>query len=177
MEEQWKSVVGYEGLYEVSNLGQVKSLKRNGKIIKPFITKNGYLNIKLRLNNKSYHKYIHRLVIEAFNFTEDKTLDCDHIDRNRLNNNLNNLRWANRSQNCLNTNRRKSKFLRGVYIHKRPYKKKDGTIVFHKYTLPYFSKLTTYKKSVYLGSYKTEEEAHEAYKQAFKKYHGYEWMG
>ena len=64
MQEIWKDVVGFEGSYKVSNLGNVKSL-RNGKILIPSITR-GYKRITVCKNGKRENKVIHRLVAEAF---------------------------------------------------------------------------------------------------------------
>ena len=65
--EIFKDVKGYEGYYEISNLGRVRSTSYKGKrILKPAITKNGYLNVIFCINQKKEHKFIHRLVAEAF---------------------------------------------------------------------------------------------------------------
>jgi hypothetical protein len=96
MEENWLPVVGYEGLYEVSDLGRVKGLKR-GKILKPKLEKNGYA--RATLHNKGEKKCsIHRLVLQTFLPIEDE-MDCDHINHIKNDNRLANLRWCSRSQN------------------------------------------------------------------------------
>ena len=65
--EIFKDVKGYEGYYEISNLGRVRSTSYKGKkILKPAITKNGYLNVIFCINQKKEHKLVHRLVAEAF---------------------------------------------------------------------------------------------------------------
>ena len=65
--EIFKDVKGYEGYYEISNLGRVRSTSYKGKkILKPAVTKNGYLNVIFCINQKKEHKFVHRLVAEAF---------------------------------------------------------------------------------------------------------------
>ena len=65
MTEIWKDVKDYEGLYQVSNLGRVKSIRKN-KILSPKHNWDGYLRIQLWRNNKNRYVSIHRLVAEAF---------------------------------------------------------------------------------------------------------------
>jgi len=100
MEEQWKDIFGYEGLYQVSNLGRVRSLPRNGtvndiKILKPKKENNGYLRIGLCKNGEQKLYSIHRLVASAFIPNDDlfKT-DINHKDENKENNNVENLEWC-----------------------------------------------------------------------------------
>ena len=110
MEEIWKKVKGFEGRYEVSNKGQVRSLNRvgscgphirpyKGKILSAGIKENGYLQVML---GRSQNKYVHRLVAEAFLPNPNNYPEIDHIDCNRQNNDVTNLRWVNRSMNNLN---------------------------------------------------------------------------
>lgn len=103
--EVWKPVIGWEGFYEVSNLGRAKSLartKRNGKgrvymperILKPFPNTQGYLCIDLRREGESHKKTLHRLIASAFIPNPDNKPCIDHIDTNRQNNTVDNLRWC-----------------------------------------------------------------------------------
>lgn len=85
--EIWKPVLGFEGKYEVSNFGNVKSLTRN-KLLKPMSTR-GYLQVFLGKNTN--RKYVHRAVWEAFNGPIPEGLQINHLDENKLNNSLNNL--------------------------------------------------------------------------------------
>lgn len=97
MQEQWKPIKGYEGLYEISNFGRVKSIKTN-KIRKPNPDGSGYLKIDLY-----YKKYktlkIHRLVAEAFIENKFNLPQVNHIDGNLLNNHYQNLEWCSPSYN------------------------------------------------------------------------------
>ena len=101
--ETWKSVKGYEGLYEVSNLGNVRSLRYNNtnKIspLKVYIEKAGYARVSLSKNGKSKNKRIHRLVAEAFIPNMNSLPQVNHIDGNKLNNNVKNLEWCSASRN------------------------------------------------------------------------------
>ena len=101
MKEVWKDIVGYEGLYQVSNLGTVKSLPKycgvrwdNGRILKPFTNKDGYLVITLSLNGKLKHFQVHRLVAEAFIPNPDNLHCINHKDLCVANNSVNNLEWC-----------------------------------------------------------------------------------
>lgn len=106
-EEEWKDVVGYEGLYQVSNFGRVKSLEKmrgafmQKEIIKKQIYSNGYLRCQLHKNGESRKIFIHRLVAEAFILNPDNKPQVDHIDRNRSNNSVENLRWCTAKENVL----------------------------------------------------------------------------
>ena len=98
MKEIWKPIIGYENLYQVSNLGKIKSLKRN-IILKPSHNRKGYLQIILYKNKNKKVGRIHRLVAEAFIPNENNFTDVNHIDGNKHNNKVENLEWCNRSYN------------------------------------------------------------------------------
>ena len=98
MNEIWKDVPEYEGFYQISNLGNVKNIKTN-RIKKPYYN-NGYLRTDLYKDKKIKRYYIHRLI--AITFLEldcDSKMQVDHIDNNRLNNNLNNLQILSQKDN------------------------------------------------------------------------------
>lgn len=113
-EEIWKDIKGYEGLYQVSNLGRVKSLdrviiKNNGftihikeKILQNSIDRKGYPIIGLCKMGKCKTKPIHRLVADAFIPNPENKPEIDHIDTDPTNNRVENLRWCTRQENCNN---------------------------------------------------------------------------
>jgi hypothetical protein len=106
VEERWLAVVGYEGLYEVSDLGRVKSLARakaKERILKQSCN-DGYCRVGL-FNKKQDRKLIHRLVLLTFLPLEEKE-EVDHINHIKSDNRLENLRWATRSENKRNTNKK-----------------------------------------------------------------------
>lgn len=111
MEEIWKPVVGYEGYYEVSNLGNVRSLNYNktGKTatLRQGKLTNGRLQVVLCFNGKQTHKLVHRLVAEAFIPNPENKPNIDHIDTDASNNRVENLRWCTQSENNLNPITRK----------------------------------------------------------------------
>ena len=100
--ETFKDIPGYENLYQVSNLGNIKSLKRPGakeKLLKGEIDQDGYIRITLTKNGKTKKYKAHRLVMMAFNNTNDSSLQVNHIDGNKKNNKLENLEWCTASYN------------------------------------------------------------------------------
>lgn len=101
MEEIWKDIEGYEGLYQVSNLGRVKSLrvKRHKDGILVLGEHNGYPCVFLHKDKKRIWYNVHRLVALAF-IPKIEGKDCiDHIDGNTRNNNVSNLRWCTNQEN------------------------------------------------------------------------------
>jgi hypothetical protein len=115
--EIWKDVCNYEGDYQVSSFGRVKSLWFNKEtILKPHRNIHGYLYINLRKDNKTKFRRVHRLVAEAFLPNPENKTDVDHIDRVRDNNTLDNLRWATRSENLINTVARSSTHEKNIHM-------------------------------------------------------------
>ncbi|MCT0449375.1 NUMOD4 motif-containing HNH endonuclease [Lactococcus lactis] len=108
MIEIWKDVKGYEGLYQVSNLGQLKSLARKvpnnrpvkEKIIKLNRTTNGYMQVRLYQHGKTKTVRIHRLVAEHFLKGFLPEFDVNHIDENKSNNCADNLELSTHKENC-----------------------------------------------------------------------------
>ena len=105
MKEIWKDIKDFEGLYQVSNLGNVRRIKFiNNKIEKEKITmlkpnKNIYLQVMLCKNGKTKRKNVHRLVAETF-IDNPNNYDCvNHKDENKHNNSINNLEWCTRIYN------------------------------------------------------------------------------
>ena len=100
MDEIWHDIDGYEGLYQISNKGRVKSLKCGKERIRtPVITNDGYLNVILYKNTTAQHRLIHRLVAEVFIPNPENKPQVNHKDENKLNNCVNNLEWATAKEN------------------------------------------------------------------------------
>lgn len=95
----WKPVKGYEGLYVVSNTGQVRSLIRCEKELKQNVTKRGYCSVELFRNKHSKRLLVHRLVAEAFVPNPDELPQVNHIDENPRNNFADNLEWCTAKYN------------------------------------------------------------------------------
>ena len=119
MEEIWKDIEGYEGLYQVSNMGRVRSLKyKNERILKPR-KQSGYYKVLL-YNNETREYLIHRLVANAFIPNPDNLPQVNHKDEDKANNCVSNLEWCTQKYNSSygtrgkrislkNTNGKKSK--------------------------------------------------------------------
>jgi hypothetical protein len=115
--EEWRPVKGFEGLYEVSDEGRVRSLDRlvkdktkertrlfKGRILNNICMTTGYHMVSLHKNNKRVsRRTVHRLVMEAFCPTDSLLNIVDHKDGNRSNNKLENLRWVDFFTNNNNT--------------------------------------------------------------------------
>ena len=112
--EEWRPVVGYEGLYEVSNLGRVRSIGRKreitqtcktsvfypGKIIKSYTTKDGYARLCLCKDAKESQILVHRIVAAAFIPNPENYPIVNHKDENKQNNAANNLEWCTGKYNA-----------------------------------------------------------------------------
>lgn len=100
-QEVWKDIDEYKGLYQISNLGRVKSLKkyagkslREEKILKTYKDKDGYIKVILCKNNKTRFLSIHRLLAEAFIPNPENLPQINHKDENKENNDIDNLEWC-----------------------------------------------------------------------------------
>lgn len=108
MTEVWKAIPGYEGVYEVSDLGRVRSLERidamgrvqQGRMKSAPIGSHGYPFVSLGLAGKATCELVHRLVLLAFVGPAPPAHECRHLDGNRSNCVLANLRWGTRFENC-----------------------------------------------------------------------------
>lgn len=110
--EKWKDIKEYEGLYQISNLGRVKSLSRlqitgtssywsKERILKPRLLKGGYLEVSLCKNSKLYYFRIHRLVAIHFIDNTEQKPQVNHLDGCKINNIVTNLEWCTRSENII----------------------------------------------------------------------------
>lgn len=125
MKEIWKDIKGYEGLYQVSNFGEIYS-HISKKKLKPMVDNKGYKRINLYLNRKIKNVQIHRLVAEAFIPNPNKYPVVNHKDENPLNNHVKNLEWCTYeyNNNYMNRNKKLSKSLKGkVTLGEKAYRK------------------------------------------------------
>ena len=105
MTEIWKDIKGYEGLYQISNFGNVKRIKGinsryyDGYVLNTSDNGQGYKLVGLSKNKKRTNHYIHRLVAEAFIDNPQQYKEINHIDNNKSNNKVQNLEWCDRSYN------------------------------------------------------------------------------
>ena len=153
--EEWKSINGYEN-YEISDHGNIKNITTH-KMLKPRVNNRGYNNVDL-YNIGQRTKPIHRLVAEAFLENPDNKRCVDHIDRNKLNNHISNLRFATNSENGMNKSKHSNNIsgITGVCFCKdrnkwRAVIKKD-------------------RNPIHLGYFETKEEAIEARNNAEETY-------
>lgn len=100
MQEIWKDIPNYENLYQISNLGNVKSYS-NSKVLKTSPNSCGYYKVQLYKNKKSKMFYVHRLVAIAFIPNLENKSQINHIDGNKSNNVVSNLEWCTASENQL----------------------------------------------------------------------------
>lgn len=98
--KEWKTINGFEH-YKISNEGEVQNT--DGKILKPFKTNSGYLQVHLFKDKKRTKKYIHRMVAEGF-ISNDKNLkEVNHLNGNKEDNRSCNLEWCNRTENLIHS--------------------------------------------------------------------------
>ena len=111
IEEIWRTIEGYEGLYEVSNTGKVRSLDRyvkgkgesywlrKGRVLSPTKDRYGYLKVVLHCNGKCKTINVHKLAAQAFLLNPDNLPEINHKDEDKTNNSVDNLEWCDRSYN------------------------------------------------------------------------------
>lgn len=152
--EEWRPIAGYEGYYEISNLGNIRGLPRKtgknrnvkGRLLRPYEPRNPkqYVRIDLSRENRKTTHELHRLLAFAFIPNPSGLREIDHIDRNHRNNSLENLRWVTRQENMLNRRFKSSASgMTGIY-------KASGD--------RYYVRIVRYKQK-YRGTFDTLEEA------------------
>jgi hypothetical protein len=153
--EIWKSVPNYKGIYEVSNLGKLKNIKRN-RIINGGINKEGYIIVVLHDNKVRKTFALHQLVAICFlnHVPNGLSIIVDHIDNNKLNNCVDNLQLISQRINSSKDRKEKSSNYTGVSFYK-PLNKWRAYIYIN-------------SKIKHLGYFDTELEAHEAYQKTLK---------
>jgi hypothetical protein len=168
-DEVWKDVIGYEGLYQVSSCGNVKSLSRTitkgnityvtkDKLLKQSLDNVGYPYVNLSDYKKQKTFRVHRLVAIAFlNHTPNKYdgLLVDHIDNNKLNNNLSNLQLLSNRENTSKDRKNKTSKYTGVYWNKECNK--------------FASQIRINKKVKHLGLFDNEDDAYITYQNALRE--------
>ena len=146
--EEYKKIKDYD--YEISNLGNVRNMKTN-KILKNQISTSGYYDIKI----DGKHFKIHKLIGIYFIDNPNEYKCVDHIDRNKLNNNINNLRWCTYSDNLKNKTKKLNTSSKYTGVSK--YRKGYESYVWNNY------------KKIRIGYFKTEEEAYNKRANYIKK--------
>ena len=160
--EVWKDVPNYLGVYQVSNLGNVKSLSRQlrnkwnvfqskEKWLTPKKNSGGYLWVKFCVNNTEKSYAVHRLVMLCFN--GDSKLVVNHKDGNQTNNNLENLEYCSQRENAHH------------YLNKASFISKYIGVSYDSNRKKWSAKIKVKGKTVNLGRFKNEIEAHNKYKE------------
>jgi hypothetical protein len=158
--EQWKDIPDYEGYYQISNLGRVKSLEKtlivNDRkriykplIKKPHISKRGYWVVGFCKNKKESQKKIHRLLAIYFIDNPKKYPQVNHIDNNKLNNKISNLEWVSNRENACHR------------VKLSNYTSKYTGVSYFKRDNKWRSSIQVNGVSIRFGMFKTEEEAYQ----------------
>jgi hypothetical protein len=98
--EKWRDIPGFEGRYQASNMGRIKSLvRRKERILKLVKDRRGYMMVGLRIDKKTLRQRVHRLVSKDIPGQPAKKLEVNHLDGNKTNNQIGNLEWTTPSEN------------------------------------------------------------------------------
>ena len=145
MAEEFRIIKDFPN-YEVSNLGRVRNVK-TGKILKQTIANNGYFVVNFRKNNKSYTKTVHRIVASMFLRKIENKPFVDHIDGNKTNNHINNLRYVTNQENAMNAklNCKTTTNIKGVTYYKNLKK--------------WIAQITVNGKHIHIGCFDNIEDA------------------
>lgn len=108
MNEQWRDIKGYEGLYQISNFGRIKSLHyKNHRIMSVSVSNKGYERLVLSKNGKHQSVCVHVLVAKTFVANPDNKREVNHKDGDKSNNRADNLEWSTRSENMKHAHKNK----------------------------------------------------------------------
>lgn len=135
-DEEWRDIEGYEGRYQVSNLGNVKSLNWHNegyeKLMIPQLDRKGYLRLILRRDNKGHPNKVHRLVAKAFIDNPNNLPQVNHINEDKTDNRVDNLEWTDNITNCNYGSRRErlSKSHKGISSGDKPCMIVEDNLVF-----------------------------------------------
>jgi len=144
-------IIDYEGLYKINKNGEIWSCYTN-KILKPNLTKKGYYYINLCKNNQRKYYRLHRLVALNFIPNDDETkIQIDHIDGNRTNNNIENLRWVTPKENTRNV------VSKSNCIYETIRKDRNNVLTYRARFPVYIDGNLTYKQNQSIHRYKVEE--------------------
>lgn len=168
MEEIWKDIPEYEGLYQVSSLGRVKSLPRiiiskkggehiqGGHLLKLTLNNNGYYSFQASKNGKGKTKFIHQQVAMVFlnHKSNGHSIVIDHINDDKSDNRVENLQIVTQRFNCRKTQGKYTSQYKGVHYHKR-----DKV---------WCSAIMIDGKKIHLGNFHIEEDAGSAYQNALQ---------
>lgn len=143
--EEWKEIEGFEN-YLISNLGNIYS-EYSLKPVKARIDKNGYKRVDLRKDNTRYTHRVHRLIAIAFIANPENKPFIDHINNDRLDNRIENLRWATNQENTFNSqiSKNNTSGIKGVSYNKRDKK--------------WIARITINGKVIHIGSFLNKEDA------------------
>ena len=170
LQEEWKDILGFEGRYQISNLGRVKSLVSE-RILKECQSSNGYMRVCLCGADGHKNMSVHRMVADAFISNPNDLPQVNHIDENKQNNRVDNLEWVTSKQNINH----------GTSLARRSYHQRytqSGKKVVHQYDM----------EGNLIGTFISIREAARHYgidrtgiqhcctnKKGFKTYKGYKW--
>jgi len=121
MNEKWRDIKGFEGIYQVSSFGKIKSFKQHkgGYVLSIKNKKRGYLNVVLHKGKKFKSIKVHRLVAETFIPNPENKLEVNHKDGNKQNNHVNNLEWVTPKENIADAMKRTPQMVAGMNHYNR----------------------------------------------------------